>query len=92
VEAHEDFASVPLGGIILLGWRPWAPLVFSERSAWALKGFAAAVVVCSLVTSVLMIRTAQLGGQIRHTELRSVAPFQGSDLPAGKVDENEDND
>lgn len=93
VEAHEEFASVALGGIILLGAAALGALVFSGRSARMQKGFAATVVVCSLVASVLMIRTAQLGGQIRHTELRPVASVQGSDLPGSKNSfQDEDDD
>ena len=75
VEAHDDSATWALGSSLLLaaagGW------------AWRRKGLGKEVTVPLLVLSalgtVILTRTAELGGRIRHPEARSgfVAPAGG---------------
>ena len=82
VEAHEDFAAVALGG-----------LIFAERSDWLRKKFTLAVLVCSVISAGLLFRTAQLGGQIRHTEIRSgTLAFQAAELSDEHADDDKDRD
>jgi uncharacterized membrane protein len=71
IEEHEEaakfaFAAMGFAGIIALG-----ALIMSFLAAkYANFGFAAALVV-SLVAFGLIARTASLGGQIRHAEIRA---------------------
>ena len=72
VEEHDESAKWALGGAVLLA----AAGVW----AWRRRGLGGEVtlplLVLSAVTSAMLIRTAQLGGEIRHPEARSgfVAP------------------
>ena len=93
VEAHEDFAAVALGGVILLGLAALGGLIFAERSDWLRKKFTLAVLVCSVISAGLLFRTAQLGGQIRHTEIRSgTLAFQAAELLGDHADDDKDHD
>jgi len=93
IEAHEDFASVALGAAILLGLAALGALILAERSARLQKQFTLAVLLCSVVAAGLLLRTAQLGGQIRHTEVRPGAlAFQEAALPGAQADKDEDHD
>lgn len=72
---HESAAAISLGLVIFTGLLAAAALIFTllTRSLSArLPGILVVVtLLTSLVTGTSMIRTANLGGQIRHTEIRS---------------------
>jgi uncharacterized membrane protein len=68
VERHEDAALIATLGMSLLGVAAIVGLVRRQRG-WYSK----AVLALSLVVFALMGWTANLGGQIRHTEIRSTA-------------------
>jgi uncharacterized membrane protein len=74
VKAHQNAASFAFGGAALTGVVALAGLL---RGRFAKKPLASAmtisVFVLLLATAVLMARTANLGGQIRHSEIRSNA-------------------
>ena len=70
IEKHEDFALISfistevVGGIALLGF-----LLF-RRKKNILNNFLLSILVLSFISSTLIAWTANLGGQIRHTEIR----------------------
>lgn len=70
IKAHEDAADQATTGIFLAGVIA-AVALFQARKGKAVPqwGIIAALVL-SLATFALMARTANLGGQIRHTEIR----------------------
>jgi uncharacterized membrane protein YeaQ/YmgE (transglycosylase-associated protein family) len=84
LERHEEaalFATILLGvvGAVALG----GLLAFRTRATGIPRGFAAAALLLALLPAGAMGYTANLGGQIRHTEIRPGA------VAAGDVAENE---
>jgi hypothetical protein len=78
IESHEEaalFATLLLGalGAVALG----GLLAFRKRAAGIPRGFAALALLLSLLPAAAMGYTANLGGQIRHTEIRSGAVAAG---------------
>ena len=67
---HEEMAGLSLVLIEALGIACCAGLIFFRRSATIPKWFIALVLVLSFSASVVVGLTANLGGQIRHTEIR----------------------
>jgi len=71
LEEHEDAAKVAFAVMGLAGVIALATLFISFRAGkYANVGYASTLVI-SLVAFGLMARTAGLGGQIRHAEIRS---------------------
>jgi uncharacterized membrane protein len=79
IDRHQDAATVSLVAIELLGAVSLAGLIFSRRSNSLLRWFAVISLVISLVAAGLITWTANLGGQIRHTEIRAGAPASTQD-------------
>jgi uncharacterized membrane protein len=77
VEQHERAALFSLIAIEVLGVVSLAGLFASRRSADVSKLFVVVALGVSIITGSLMAWAANLGGQIRHTEIRSGA-FAGS--------------
>jgi hypothetical protein len=72
IELHEDWAMISLVFAVITGALAMFGLVTRRMRATSLAQFAiVGTLVTSLVTGGLMARTANLGGQIRHTEIRS---------------------
>ena len=71
IEQHEDAAVVGLTAAIVLGLTSLAGLTFFRKGRPIPPWFAGMVLLFSLVTAGLMARAANLGGKIRHTEIRS---------------------
>ena len=69
---HEEMAGLSLVLIEALGIVCCAGLIFFRRSATIPKWFIALVLVLSFSASAVVGLTANLGGQIRHTEIREV--------------------
>ena len=69
---HEEMAGLALVLIETLGVTCCAGLIFFRRSATIPKWFIALVLVLSFSASAVVGLTANLGGQIRHTEIRDV--------------------
>lgn len=67
---HEELAELSIVLIEALGIACGAGLIFFRRSATIPKWFIALVLVLSLVAATVVGFTANLGGQIRHTEIR----------------------
>ena len=72
VERHEDAAMVATIALATLGLAATALLARYRRRALP-NGIAMLGLAASLVTSALLGWTANLGGQIRHTEIRGAA-------------------
>jgi uncharacterized membrane protein len=78
IESHEDSAQASLIGMLLLGAASAGSLaLYAKRRTISPKLFLA-VTLLAIVSSVFIGRTAYLGGQIRHTEVRTGA--NGSDV------------
>ncbi|HSE38767.1 MAG TPA: hypothetical protein VLG74_15810 [Blastocatellia bacterium] len=86
IEEHEEAATSSLIAIEILGALSLAGLVMTRRSKAVPKWLAVISLVASVVVAAVMIRTANLGGQIRHTEIRS-----GYSEPSQQVGGAEDN-
>ena len=83
IEEHEEVASVAFTGVVVLGVAALAGLLLFRQSrvpVW----FSTIILAVSLIASGLMLWTANLGGKVRHTEIRA-----GASLPAG-VHKNHD--
>ena len=73
LEQHQAAAGVALAGCIALGIVALAGLIHFRGRAVA-AWFVVLLLVGGLVVGVLMARTANLGGQIRHSEIRDYDP------------------
>lgn len=92
IEEHEDAAMPALIAVEVTGFVALIGLFVSFRAPrFANVGFAAALIL-SLPTFWLMARTANLGGQIRHVEIRTGAPAANNENPAATRGEKEDDD
>ncbi len=75
IEPHEEIAETALGVTIAAGVVALAGLVFSWRRRGRVPSWVTGVVLVPVLASaVLLIWTAQRGGQIRHTEIRKLDP------------------
>ncbi len=70
IGSHEEVADLSLVLIEALGVLALAGLIFLRRSGAIPKWIVSAVLVLSLVTAVIVGYTANLGGEIRHSEIR----------------------
>jgi hypothetical protein len=73
IEAHAEAATIALGAAEVLGVVALAGLIFFRRRATLPRWFVVVGLALALVVGVLMVRTANLGGQIRHSEIRTTA-------------------
>ncbi|HXF94575.1 MAG TPA: hypothetical protein VNI61_00595 [Gemmatimonadales bacterium] len=84
IEGHEGSALVSLvaaGALAMVALAGWWTL---RRGRAVARHFVTASLVLAVVAGVLLARTAHLGGQIRHTEIRGAAA-----VPAGSDDDHE---
>ena len=88
IERHEEIAKLALISIAAGGAVALAALFFSRwlRAARFLK---VGVLLFAIVSGVLMVQTAHLGGQIRHTEIRSNVSLQSDQVIGGDNAVNE---
>lgn len=77
IETHEDAALLSLISVELLGLIAVLSVVW--RRAGLSRFVTRAALVVAVVTAGLMARTANLGGKIRHAELRGAAAQQQDD-------------
>lgn len=75
VEEHESSGKLSLMAIGLLGVVSATALLASRRAAGLPAALTSAVLIGSVAVGGLMVRTANLGGQIRHSEIRSASAF-----------------
>lgn len=86
IEQHEEAATAALIAIEVLGAVSLAGLVLTRRSKALPKWFATILLFASLGVAGVMTWTANLGGQIRHTEIRTGASNAGA--PDGEAEED----
>ncbi len=78
MERHERAASASFTGVLVTGVAATAGLVFFRRGKALPRWYAMPMVASVLVVAGLMAWTANLGGQIRHTEIQSTS---GGEIP-----------
>jgi len=70
IHIHEAAANLAFIGIGVLGVVALAGLWFGRKMPHVPRGLAAAVFILALIETALLARTANVGGQIRHPEIR----------------------
>jgi uncharacterized membrane protein len=70
IERHESAASIAFTGILILGVIALLGLLFFRRGKDVASPFAILVMLGAFAVTGLMAWTANLGGQIRHIEIR----------------------
>lgn len=94
IESHEEAALVAFIALGLTGALALVGLIWSRRRTTLPTWLMTAALLLTSVSLGLMARTANLGGEIRHTEIRAAS---GSPIPAGDAGgqqekKHEDND
>lgn len=87
IEKHEDVAKIALFAIVATALVALAGLLRFSIGALA-RPVRILVLLLAVFSSVMLAQTAHLGGQIRHTEIRSGAG--GNTAQPGAVQENDD--
>ena len=85
IEQHEEVAGVAFTGVMVLGVVALAGLLLFRRGKVVPAWFTSIMLAASLIVSGLMAWTANLGGQVRHTEIRP-----GSNSPDASGVQNHD--
>jgi uncharacterized membrane protein len=84
IEAHEGAAFASLAMMFLTGGFAWLGLYQYRRMLRLPRWNAATVLILALLTFAGMSRTAALGGEIRHSEIR-VTQVSDSDRPLARI-------
>lgn len=74
IDEHEESADYALWGGVVAGLVALAALAVRRRRAGVSRKFALLAASLGFLAVIIMARTAYLGGQIRHPEIRSMAP------------------
>jgi small-conductance mechanosensitive channel len=86
IENHEDLAKLAMISISATGLLALAAL-FSFKWLAATRALKTIVLLFAVTSGGLMVQTAHLGGQIRHTEIRGDVVMQNGDE---NIEENKD--
>lgn len=89
IEEHESIAKYGLFAILAAAVLALIALPGFRADKYK-KGIVVAVLLVSIVSTGLMIQTAHLGGQIRHSEIRTGITQQGDNTENEKEKENDD--
>lgn len=73
IEQHEQAATIAFAGVVALGVGALAGLVLFHRGKVVPTWFGSLMLAVSLIVTGLMAWAANLGGQVRHTEIRPSA-------------------
>jgi len=73
IEQHEEAAGVALGGVVVVGVVALTGLLWFRGKQLMPAWFGVVALMSALVVSGLLAWTANLGGQVRHTEIRSTS-------------------
>ena len=92
IELHEDSALLSLVLAMATGALALAGLIFKRLSAGTGRILMFAVLFLSFVTGAFMARTANLGGEIRHTEIRQTTPNNDPATETKRKQEKDDDD
>jgi uncharacterized membrane protein len=82
IETHEEAASTAIWSMVILGAVSIAALRYPAKHLRLPTKLVGLVAILAVVSMGLIGRTAYLGGQIRHTEVRAGAPGAQADQPA----------
>ncbi|MGS2740211.1 hypothetical protein [Sinomicrobium sp. M5D2P17] len=74
IDRHEDFASIALIALIVLGIVSVAGIFVTLKVQSFKRTTALIVLFISLIDFGIIVRTGYLGGQIRHSEIRDQSP------------------
>ncbi len=83
VRLHEAAANVAFIGVGILGVVALAALWFGRKLPHLSRGVASLFFVLALAETALLGRAANLGGNIRHPEIRSASPEAGTPTAKG---------
>jgi uncharacterized membrane protein len=86
IETHEDAAKIAIWGMVILGAASIGSLTYAAKRRSLPMPLLGLVGLLAITSMGLIGRTAYLGGQIRHTEVRAGAPTMPNDQPAGESD------
>ena len=90
IERHEEVANLAMISIAAAGLLALAGL-FTFKWQPAARLFKAVVLILAFAAGGLMVQTAHLGGQIRHTEIRKGVAFQNATEAGGENENNGNN-
>ena len=79
IERHESAAGAALTGAVVLGVASLGGLICFRRGRLLPAWFSISLLVPAVIVSGLMVWTASLGGQVRHTEIRANASLSAPD-------------
>ena len=79
IEDHEEAGEAAAIAFAVLGLASLGALALYRREAEVPRRVALATLVLGLIVGALMVRAANLGGQIRHTEIRGSNGSAGSE-------------
>ena len=86
IEKHEDVAKLAMFSIAAAGLLALAALVTFK---WQIaRLFKTVTLLLAITSGALMVQAAHLGGQIRHSEIRSGAMLQNANEDSGKNESN----
>jgi uncharacterized membrane protein len=85
IEAHEGAALPAFAVMILNGAFAWLGLWQYRRFSRVARWNLAVILLLSVITFGLMARAANLGGEIRHPEIRDVAGVTAGGQPLGRA-------
>jgi len=71
IDRHEDAAQIAAVSVYILGAASIAALVVARWFKSASRGIFASVLLLSIISAGLLTWTANLGGQVRHTEIQN---------------------
>lgn len=71
IDAHQNAANIAFGSVLAAGAIALGALYLSRRGRQLPRPAAVIAFLACLITAILMARTANLGGKIRHSEISS---------------------
>jgi len=86
-ERHEEVAKLAMISITAAGLLALAAL-FSFRRLFIARAFKVVILLLAITSGGLMVKTAHLGGQIRHSEIRSTVTVQSESSMENKAPQN----
>ena len=87
IEQHEEFALVALIAFILLGLVSLIGLLIEFKKSSVSRNWALAMLFISIASFVIVARTSNLGGHIRHTEIGTITTVNQEQEDGGEKDD-----
>jgi len=87
IEAHEEAAEVAFIAVIVLGVAAVAMLIVFRAPRSIPRPVSAGALIIALATCGLLLRTANLGGKVRHTEIRDNQPAATASIGSGRSED-----